>query len=64
MEVIKSDKSHLFRKYAGTNTFEFFAVAVEYFFEVPEELKNELPNLYQYLTLLLKQDPVKRIFRK
>ena len=64
MEVIKSNDSHLFRKYAGTNIFEFFAIAVEYFFEVPEELKNELPNLYQYLTLLLKQDPVKRVFRK
>lgn len=64
MGKIKSDKAHFFRKYAGTNIYEFFAIAVEYFFEVPEEFKKELPNLYQYLTLLLKQDPVKRVFRK
>lgn len=64
MEKIKNDDLHFFRKYAGTNIYEFFAVAVEYFFEVPTELKKELPTLYQYLTELLKQDPANKIFRK
>lgn len=64
MKKIENDDHHFFRSYAGTNTYEFFAVAVEYFFEIPKELKHEFPRLYEYLTLLLKQDPVKGIFRK
>ena len=64
MEKIKSDEHPFFRPYAATNIFEFFAVAVEYFFEVPAELKEHLPKLYEYLTLLLKQDPANKIFRK
>lgn len=64
MEKIKSDEHHLFRNYAGTNIFEFFAVAVEYFFEVPEEFKRELPKLYQFMVLLLKQDPAGKVFTK
>ena len=60
---IKSSDHHFFRDYAGTNIFEFFAIAIEYFFEVPEELNKELPKLYKYLTDLLKQDPARKIFR-
>ncbi|MFC2151907.1 zinc-dependent peptidase [Bacteroidota bacterium] len=57
MEKIRSDNYHFFRKYAGTNIYEFFAIAVEYFFEVPKEFKNELPTLYQFMVKLLKQEP-------
>lgn len=57
IEKIKSNEYHFFRKYAGSNTFEFFAVAVEYFFEVSIEFKKELPNLYEHMVKLLKQDP-------
>lgn len=57
MEKIKSSDHHFFRKYAGTNIYEFFSIAVEYFFEVPNEFKKELPELYQYMVRLLKQDP-------
>ncbi|MFC2104975.1 zinc-dependent peptidase [Bacteroidota bacterium] len=64
MEKIKSNDHHFFRKYAGTNIYEFFAIAIEYFFEVPAEFRKELPILYQYLVNLLKQDPVQKIFRK
>lgn len=56
MEKIKSTDHHFFRKYAGTNIYEFFSIAVEYFFEVPIEFKEELPVLYQYMVKLLKQD--------
>lgn len=58
MEKIKSEDYHFFRKYAGTNIYEFFAIAVECFFEVPHEFKEELPILYQYMVKLLKQNPV------
>lgn len=37
---------------------EFFAVAVEVFFERPLPLKNELPNVYDQLARLFRLDPV------
>jgi len=53
---IKNGEDHFFRDYAGTNQEEFFAVAVEYFFERPVEFKAALPSLYGSLAGLLKQD--------
>jgi MtfA peptidase len=46
-----------FRPYACANEHEFFAVAVENFFERPSEFKNALPDLYAILSKLLNQDP-------
>lgn len=57
IERIKNGQSRLLRSYAGTNQPEFFAVAVEYFFERPGEFKRELPELYATLSAMLKQDP-------
>ena len=54
---IKAREPHYFRDYAGTNLAEFFAVAVEYFFEQPTEFKAALPKLYWNLSALLRQDP-------
>jgi Mlc titration factor MtfA (ptsG expression regulator) len=54
---IKRQEPHYFRDYAGTNQAEFFAVAVEYFFEQPKEFKLAEPELYGTLARLLKQDP-------
>jgi MtfA peptidase len=45
------------RAYACTNPHEFFAVAVENFFERPKEFKAELPELFHIMVNLLKQDP-------
>jgi MtfA peptidase len=39
------------------NEHEFFAVAVENFFERPQEFKNAIPELYAILIKLLNQDP-------
>ncbi|MDQ3111692.1 MAG: zinc-dependent peptidase [Bacteroidota bacterium] len=44
------------RDYAFTNRHEFFAVCVEHFFEAPQEFKETLPELYDALKTLLKQD--------
>jgi len=52
-------EKHIFRDYAVTNEIEFFAVAVENFFEEPEHFKKELPKLYEYMTKILNQDPTK-----
>ncbi len=62
IQKIRSHETQFFREYAGTNVFEFFAVAIEYFFEDPQGLKKELPELYIHLTKLLKQDPVNKIY--
>lgn len=50
---------NLLRDYSITNKQEFFAVAVEYFFENPVKLKDSKIDVYNTLALLLKVDPVK-----
>jgi Mlc titration factor MtfA (ptsG expression regulator) len=54
---INAGTGRLFRRYAGTNQAEFFAVAVEYFFEQPAAFRQKLPELYACLAGLLRQDP-------
>lgn len=46
-----------FRDYAATNDQEFFAIAVENFFERPGEFRVHAPELYDTLVKLLRQDP-------
>lgn len=58
VQRIREGKGRLFNSYAGTNTEEFFAVAVEYFFEQPVPFSEEQPELYRLMCTLLKQDPV------
>ena len=43
--------------YGGTNHAEFFAVVTELFFTRPVELRDELPELYDVLLALYRQDP-------
>lgn len=47
-EKVNSGKSFL-RSYAGSNEAEFFAVATEFFFERPAEMKAKNPKLYELL---------------
>lgn len=56
---INNGLPHLLRAYAGTNEYEFFAVSLEYFFEQPEQMSQQLPDLYQTIAMLLRQDPLK-----
>jgi Mlc titration factor MtfA (ptsG expression regulator) len=44
--------------YAGTNYHEFWAVSVEIFFENPIRFRHELPELYNAISRLLRQDPI------
>jgi len=57
MAAIKAGKPSLLRAYAATNQEEFFAVAVEYFFERSIEFREQLPELYSVMSGLLDQDP-------
>jgi len=56
-KAIIERRSYL-RGYAFTNFHEFWAVSVEYFFENPQYLKDNLPQLYAILCTTLKQDPL------
>ena len=56
-KAIVERRSYL-RGYAFTNFQEFWAVSVEYFFENPQGLKDNLPNLYAILCDTLNQDPL------
>lgn len=58
-EMQSAGQEHFFRKYALANEEEFFAVAVENFFERPVQFKATLPDLYTALVDLFKQDPIK-----
>jgi Mlc titration factor MtfA (ptsG expression regulator) len=46
-------QSNYFRIYAYTNQFEFLAVILEHYFETPELFKQEFPQLYSNLSIML-----------
>jgi MtfA peptidase len=55
MEKIEYGEESFFRKYAATNDHEFFAIAVENFFERPDEFLKEHPELLRVMERLLNQ---------
>ncbi len=58
IEMVKiKNGTSFFRSYGGSNEHEFFAVAVENFFERPREFKARVPEAYRVLSQLLNQDP-------
>jgi Mlc titration factor MtfA (ptsG expression regulator) len=50
-------QSDFLRKYAARNVKEFFSVCVENFFERSVLMKEQMPEIYKHMTLLLNQDP-------
>jgi MtfA peptidase len=58
MTNLNANEKHFFRKYAFENIEEFFAVAVENFFERTKQFHQEQPELYRILAHLFKQDPL------
>jgi MtfA peptidase len=52
-----------FRTYASSNLEEFFAVAVELFFERPKSLKRHNATLYSLLAKTVKIDPIAKSHR-
>ena len=58
MKALQADEQHFFRRYAFESMEEFFAVAVENFFERPEKFSIQLPHFYNLLVKILKQDPL------
>ncbi|MCC8424640.1 zinc-dependent peptidase [Mucilaginibacter sp. UR6-11] len=58
MRRIRDGKSDI-NPYAMTSEAEFLAVAAEYFFEKPDQFKDKHPELYQQLSEIFRQRPVK-----
>lgn len=52
---LRNNAPSIFRKYGGVNINEFFSVAVETFFESPEEFKSASPDLFLHTSILLNQ---------
>lgn len=58
INAMRNGYADFFRDYAATNQEEFFAVAVEYFFERPQEFSDARPMMYTCMKDLLRQDPL------
>jgi Mlc titration factor MtfA (ptsG expression regulator) len=52
---------NLLGEYAATNYHEFWAVAVEIFFESAVQFRHDLPELYEAMATVLNQDPLRFI---
>jgi Mlc titration factor MtfA (ptsG expression regulator) len=59
IERMDQGESDFFRAYATTNSQEFFAVAIENFFERPQQFIAYHPLMYNTLAQMLNQDPLK-----
>jgi len=53
----RNGQTDFLRSYASTNLDEFLAVSMEAFFEVPEQFKKEMPELFEMTRYLFRQDP-------
>jgi Mlc titration factor MtfA (ptsG expression regulator) len=62
-ELLFSGDHPFFREYAKTNIKEFFAVAIESFFEDAVNFRGQFPVFYHLMCRLLNQDPADRRFR-
>ena len=56
--MIALQQVSLFSDYGATDPAEFFAVISEVFFEQPERMADEHPELYQQLALFYRLDPL------
>jgi len=61
--AMRKGADSFFRSYAATNSREFFSVAVEHFFEAPNDFKEKVPELYTEMCHLLNQDPCNKVYR-
>ena len=57
MSKLQNSESDI-REYAGTSRAEFIAIASEFFFERPLEMKQKHPSLYVMMEKIFRQDMV------
>ena len=60
VDDVEAGRDPLLDPYGATNEAEFFAVVTETFFDAPEDLAEELPELYGLLADYYGQDPAAR----
>jgi len=56
--AMQNGAKNLLGDYAATNYHEFWAVAIELFFENAVQFRHELPELYEAMSRVLNQDPL------
>jgi hypothetical protein len=61
---MQQGKKNILGDYAATNYHEFWAVAVEVFFETPVRFRHELADLYDAMAKTLNQDPIGKLVAK
>jgi Mlc titration factor MtfA (ptsG expression regulator) len=55
--AIAEDREEVLDEYGATDPAEFFAVATECFFEIPQDMRRTYPRLYDELKRFYQQDP-------
>lgn len=69
LEIIRKETTKIHKgtskmnPYGATNNAEFFTVASEYFFESPQTLQKNNPELYEMLSKIYQQNPSKNKFK-
>ena len=63
LDDIENDRENVLDDYAAESPSEFFAVATETFFEMPVDLRDEQPELYDALRQYYRQDPAELFLR-
>jgi Mlc titration factor MtfA (ptsG expression regulator) len=61
---VDADEDTLIDPYAGESPGEFFAVLSEAFFETPDVVRDEYPEVYAQLVQFYRQDPARRLARR
>jgi hypothetical protein len=56
--AMQNGHTNMLSSYAATNYQEFWAVAIENFFEKPSDMKEQIQELYIALCKLLNQEPL------
>ena len=57
VDAVINNHPSLLDRYGAASPAEFFAVATEFFFEKPNDLKSVHPDLYEQLMLFYQRDP-------
>lgn len=59
MDDVEEEQLNVLDPYGSENEAEFFAVATEAFFETPQEIQRNMPDLYSQFVRFYKFDPVR-----
>jgi Mlc titration factor MtfA (ptsG expression regulator) len=58
LHVMRGFSADYIFKYTGLRDYELFEMCTEHFFAIPQTLQEKLPQVYEYLVGVFKQDPL------